>query len=103
MRVAVISKGSTKGKRLRVDMSGFPGMENHYHEFGSDIGKTYIDHGDDKKKKAWIARHSVNKNWDSMHSPIFWSRAILWGPSKSWLKNAKILAKKLKATIKIKL
>jgi len=103
MRVAVISKGVNKGKRLRVTMAGFPGMDDHHHEFGSDVGRTYIDHGDDKKKKAWEARHSVNKNWDSIHSPIFWARYILWGKSKSLLKNAKTLAKKLKATIKIRL
>jgi hypothetical protein len=33
-------------------------MGDHSHHFGSDVGKTYIDHQDDKKKEAWIAKET---------------------------------------------
>ena len=52
--------------------------------FGSSKGQTYIDHGDDKKRKAWYARHSQIKNKygniviDNPYSASFWSARILW-------------------------
>jgi hypothetical protein len=53
-------------------------------DFGSSNGKTYIDHNDDKKRKAWIARHSMifNKDVDRVidldTSPSYWSKRLLW-------------------------
>ena len=41
-----------KGKRFYVIYNG------KKINFGSDVGQTFIDHGDNKKKKAWVARHS---------------------------------------------
>jgi hypothetical protein len=52
--------------------------------FGSDVGKTFIDHGDTKKRKNWKARHSKIRLKDGRlaykvkESPAFWSRALLW-------------------------
>ena len=52
--------------------------------FGSKQGKTFIDHGDEKIKNAWIARHSKIKNKEGelvinlKTSPSYWSRKILW-------------------------
>lgn len=52
--------------------------------FGSDEGKTYIDHKDESKKEAWFARHSVIKNKEGQNviniktSPAFWSANVLW-------------------------
>ena len=40
------------------------------HHFGSDVGQTFIDHQDEKKKKAWIARHRLDKNFYNKHSGI---------------------------------
>ena len=97
-RKIILSKSKVKGKRLKVEMIGFGDMKSHIHNFGSDVGKTYVDHGDDKKKSAWIARHSVNKNWDSMHSSIYFSKNLLWN-SDSLKQNIKILSKKLNAVI----
>ena len=101
-RIIVLSKALNKGKRLRITMSNF-GIKDHHHEFGAKEGKTFIDHGDEKKKIGWIARHSVNKNWDNIHSAIFYSRHILWGKHKDINKNIKDLAKLLKATIKVRI
>ena len=47
--------------------------------FGLDTGSTYIDHKDDDKKKAYIARHSKNnENWNDYMSAGALSRYILW-------------------------
>ena len=51
-----LKKSNRKGKRFEIVMS------DHSHHFGSDVGKTFIDHKDDKKKKAWNARHKNDKN-----------------------------------------
>ena len=67
-------KDSTrKDKRYMLDMG--KGMNHH---FGSATGQTYIDHQDDAKKRAWIARHQGDKNWDQKHSGIYHSRYLLW-------------------------
>jgi len=41
-------------------------------------GSTYIDHKDDKKKDAYIARHKVNENFSDYMSAGSLSRYILW-------------------------
>ena len=47
--------------------------------FGLDTGSTYIDHKDDDKKKAYIARHSKNnENWNDYMSAGSLSFHILW-------------------------
>ena len=46
--------------------------------FGYKGGSTYIDHKDDKKKDAYIARHKVNENWNEPTSPGALARYILW-------------------------
>jgi len=94
----ILNKSNRKGKRLKVQMINFPGIKDHIHNFGSDIGQTFIDHKNEKKKSAWIARHSVNKNYDNIHSPIFYSRNLLWNTS-DLNKNIRLLAKKLDAII----
>ena len=47
--------------------------------FGLDTSSTYIDHKDEDKKKAYIARHSKNnENWNDYMSGGSLSRYILW-------------------------
>lgn len=62
-RLTVIFKGPDKTTSLR---------------FGSADGEAYVDHGDDKLKKAWIARHGAKSSFDDPSSRSFWSRWILW-------------------------
>ena len=51
---------------------------------GSDIGSTYIDHHDQKKRRAWRARFSKIKNEQGQYvyklpsSPAFWAWHLLW-------------------------
>lgn len=70
----ILRKSKRKGKRYEIIMPEY----KHSHHFGSDVGETYIDHKDKDKKKAWIARHKNDKNYNSFHSGIFHSRNLLW-------------------------
>ncbi len=101
-KTVILEKSKRKGKRYKVTMKGFDGIEPHSHNFGSDVGKTFIDHKDEKKKKAWEARHSTNKNWDNIHSPIFYSKKLLWN-TPSLKKNIDLLSKELDAKFIVKL
>ena len=98
MSKIILSKSKRKGKRLKVKMLDFEGMKNMTHHFGSAVGQTFIDHNDETKKSGWVARHSVNKSWDNIHSPLFYSRILLWETPR--LKdNIKLLAKMLNTTV----
>ena len=72
MKTYILSDSKKKNKRFRITMS------DHHHDFGSDVGKTYVDHNDTSKKKAWIKRHSTNKNYNNKHSAIYHSRHLFW-------------------------
>lgn len=98
MSKIILSKSKNKGKRFKVEMINFPGFKNMTHHFASDVGQTFIDHQDFKKKNSWISRHSVNKNWDNMHSGAYYSRHLLWNTS-DLNRNIRILAKNLDTTI----
>ncbi len=76
----ILKKSNRKGKRFEII------MDDHSHHFASDVGKTFIDHKDEKKKDAWIQRHKGDKNYNSKHSGIYHSRKLLW--SKPTLKEA---------------
>jgi hypothetical protein len=55
--------------------------------FGSATGKTYVDHRDFKKMKAWYSRHKKITNKEGQKvinlksSPSYWSARILWIPT----------------------
>ena len=94
MDTYILKKSNRKGKRFVII------MQDMKHHFGSDVGKTYIDHGDLKKKEAWIKRHQNDKGYNNQHSGIFYSKNLLWGNSKSLKENIKLLEKKLNVKIK---
>jgi len=50
--------------------------------FGSKSSVTYVEGASEEKKKAYIARHTVNENWNEIN-PGSLSRFILWGDSRS--------------------
>jgi len=92
MKTYILSNSKKKGKRYKIDMG------DHSHDFGSDVGKTYVDHNDKSKKKSWVARHSTNKNYNSKHSAIYHSRHLFW--SKPTLaQSIKLYEKKHKVNI----
>ena len=72
------------GKSTRVHKRYYVVYNEKIIHFGSATGQTYIDHKDDKKMKAWKARHSeiINKNnipfYKIKESPEYWSWHLLW-------------------------
>ena len=96
MNEYILKKSARKGKRFVIDMG------NMLHHFGSDIGKTYIDGRTDKEKTAWIARHQKDTNWNNIHSGIYWSYRLLWGPYTLLKKNIKALEESDGIKIRIK-
>lgn len=98
VRTIIISKSKRKGKRLSVNMKDFDGIKDMIHHFGSDVGSTFIDHKDKIKRDNWYARHSVSKFWDNIHSPLFFSRKLLW-ETDNWSKNLRMLSKLLDSVI----
>jgi len=62
--------------------------------FGSKKSNTYLDHHDEKKRDAYIARHKVNENWSNPFSAGALSKFILWGKSTSLRENINHFKKK---------
>lgn len=78
--VSGIGYSTRKNKRMFVDI-GDP-IKKRIH-FGAKGGQTYADHRDEKKRKAWRARHSkILKNgkpaYKDKTSPEFYAWHILW-------------------------
>lgn len=70
------------GKRFYVIYRDASGATRVIH-FGSAVGKTFIDHGDEKKRRAWWARHSKIMRQgapavDQPESPDYWAARLLW-------------------------
>lgn len=73
-----ITLSNIKGKRFKITLEN--GKTIH---FGSDKGKTFLDHKDEQKKKAWQARHSKimrdgKPAYKDKQSPAYYSYNILW-------------------------
>ena len=71
-------RSKAKGKRFYVIYGG------RRINFGLKGGSTFIDHRDEKKRKAWRARHSKIKLKDgslayrNKKQPAYWSYHLLW-------------------------
>jgi hypothetical protein len=83
-----------KHKRFRVILNN----GKHY-DFGLDIGRTYIDHHDEVKRKNYWSRHYVGqekKLIDNLTpSPALFSAYILWGNDTDLYENIDELNKVL--------
>lgn len=77
MRV-VISESQNRNKRYQATF--YDGEKKiKTVSFGLRGGSTYIDHRDDMKKSAYLARHSKNnEDWNNYMSPGSLSRWLLW-------------------------
>jgi len=73
----VISKSDRPEKRLKAVFTDDSKKVKTIH-FGFKGGSTYIDHGNDKKKDAYIARHRVNENFNDPMTAGALARWILW-------------------------
>jgi len=84
MKEIYILKPSTrKDKKYMIIMPDMPP-----HHFGAKGYEDFTTSGDEKKKKSYLARHSVRENWDKsgIHTSGFWARWLLW--NKNTLKDA---------------
>ena len=88
MPVYILSKSTRKGKRFMLV------KDDKKIHFGSDVGRTFIDHNDENKKKAWIARHKMDKGYNNKDAGIYYSRHILWGDHENLFANINSLNKK---------
>lgn len=99
METYILKKSNQKNKRFVIIMQD----RGHRHNFGSYVGKTYIDGRTEKEKEAWIARHRKDRNYNNKHSSIYYSRHLLWGKHTYLKKNIKELEKLLNVKIKVEL
>jgi hypothetical protein len=73
MKLLSVKKSTAKNKKYTAIFDD--GTSTH---FGLQGSSTYIDHKDDKKKDAYIARHKVNENWNDPKSAGYLSYYLLW-------------------------
>ena len=90
----IIKPSSRKNKRYVVIMEG---MQHH---FGSKDYENYTDHGNEKRKESYLARHKARENWDKdgIHTSGFWSRWLL----SSLVKSARDIEERLDVRIVMK-
>jgi hypothetical protein len=95
----IIKPSSRKDKRYVV----ITNKGNMSHHFGSKAYDNYTDHGDDKRKKSYLARHKTRENWDKdgIHTSGFWSRWLLWN-EKSLVKSARYIENRFGVRIVMK-
>ena len=74
----IIEKSDRQGKRYKAVFFD-NGKKIKTTHFGLDTGSTFIDHKNEDKKKAYIARHSKNnENWNDYLSAGSLAFHILW-------------------------
>lgn len=76
------NKGACKGSNMTTT------------HFGAKNSKTYLDHGDDKKREAYIKRHQVNEDFNNPTSAAALSRWLLWGDYKNLKDNISAFKKR---------
>ncbi len=63
--------------------------------FGAKNSKTYLDHGDGAKRRAYIARHAKGgEDWLDPYTPGALSRWLLWGDTTSLEANRRAFEKR---------
>ncbi len=73
-----VAYSTRQGKKYMVEYNG------KLIHFGSDVGKTFLDHGDETIRARWRARHHKIKNkageyvYKLKNSPSYWSSTLLW-------------------------
>ena len=71
-----MAPSNRKGKKYEIVFMRDTGRTLTIH-FGSKNSKTYLDHGDKDKRRAYIARHAPNEDWQSVNAGSL-SRYLLW-------------------------
>lgn len=89
MKFESLTKSDRKGKKFKIVFSN-PAKTLH---FGSAGSQTFLDHGDEIKRRNYLARHKPRENWSEVN-PGSLSARILWGPSTDLETNLKAFLKR---------
>lgn len=76
MRFVSLTDSDRAGKKLKIVFEN-PSKTLH---FGSDVSQTFLDHGDETKRKNYLARHKPREDWTKVNAGSLSAR-ILWGDS----------------------
>jgi hypothetical protein len=70
-----IEKSDKPNKKYKATINGSKTVH-----FGATGYSDHLQHKDDKRKSAYIARHKARENWnlDGVETAGFWSRWIGW-------------------------
>lgn len=90
IQIEQLVTSTRKNKRFAITLNE-NGKINTYH-FGLKSGTTFIDHGDEAKRKAYLARHMANKKENYLietltPSPALFSAKLLWGQTMDIISN----------------
>ena len=72
-----IGKSTRNEKKMMAVFEMKDGSKKTTH-FGLKGSSTFLDHKDEKKRDAYLARHRVNEDWNDFTSAGSLSRYILW-------------------------
>ena len=76
MKLVSVERSSNKNKKYVASFD--LGDKTKKVHFGQKGSLTFIDHKNEKKKDAYLARHKVNEDWSKPDSAGALSRFILW-------------------------
>ena len=62
--------------------------------FGAKNSSTYLDHKDEAKRKAYIARHKVNEDFEKPTTAGSLAKNLLWGSTTSLRENIALFKKR---------
>lgn len=77
MNSVKIIQSDAKDKKMKAVFTDKDGSKKTIH-FGAKGMSDYTKHGDEERKKRYLARHKKNENWDNPKTAGSLSRHILW-------------------------
>jgi len=72
-----ITRSDAKEKKMKAIFTEKDGSKKTIH-FGAKGMSDYTKHGDEERKKRYLARHKANENWGNPKTAGSLSRYILW-------------------------
>ena len=97
MRIGGLQASKKKDKRYVIHI--VDGNKVKSYDFGLKGGTTFIDHKDEAKRLAYLARHMSPGSKEKelienlIPSPALFSAVLLWGPNKTLTENVVALQK----------
>ena len=74
-----IRKSTRAGKKFDI-LEQVGNDRKHVVSFGHSEYKDFTQHGDETRRRAYLARHKKNEKWgiEGVRTAGFWSRYVLW-------------------------